>query len=309
MIKYSVIIPHFNSFDLLEKLIKSIPIRSDVEVIVVDDKSNFKGYELFFEKNKKNNIFFLKNTNKIKGAGVCRNIGVEKSKGKWLLFADSDDFFLENAFNIIDKELEKQSNSVEILFFEPTSLELDTGKKSDRHKKLKMLIDNFLKNKTLKSESCLRYSSNTPWSKVIKKQLVMINNIKFDKTIIANDSMFSAKVGRHANKIGATNEKIYCVTKSKGSLTTIKEEAKYDVRIDVFIRYYNLFNEKELRDIELSAVPLLFNGRIYGFKKIISTIFFLKRNKIKIFKYFKIDFVKIQRLFYEVSYGEKYLKK
>ena len=38
-INYSIIIPHKNSTVLLERCLRSIPCRKDVQVIVVDDNS------------------------------------------------------------------------------------------------------------------------------------------------------------------------------------------------------------------------------------------------------------------------------
>jgi len=40
MIYYSFVIPHYNTPDLLQRLIDSIPQREDIEVIVVDDNSD-----------------------------------------------------------------------------------------------------------------------------------------------------------------------------------------------------------------------------------------------------------------------------
>jgi len=40
MINYSIIIPHKNTPDLLQKCIDSIPHREDVQIIVVDDNSD-----------------------------------------------------------------------------------------------------------------------------------------------------------------------------------------------------------------------------------------------------------------------------
>ena len=37
---YSIIIPHKDIPDLLQRCLDSIPVRDDVEVIVVDDNSN-----------------------------------------------------------------------------------------------------------------------------------------------------------------------------------------------------------------------------------------------------------------------------
>lgn len=38
--KYSIIIPHYNIPELLERCLKSIPQRDDVQVIIVDDYSD-----------------------------------------------------------------------------------------------------------------------------------------------------------------------------------------------------------------------------------------------------------------------------
>ena len=39
-IKYSIIIPHKNSPDLLKRCLESIPDRTDIQVVVVDDNSS-----------------------------------------------------------------------------------------------------------------------------------------------------------------------------------------------------------------------------------------------------------------------------
>ena len=41
MINYSFIIPHHNTPDLLQRLVDSIPQRDDIEIIVVDDNSDY----------------------------------------------------------------------------------------------------------------------------------------------------------------------------------------------------------------------------------------------------------------------------
>lgn len=40
MIRLSIVIPHYNTPDLLQKLLDSIPVDEGIQVIVVDDKSD-----------------------------------------------------------------------------------------------------------------------------------------------------------------------------------------------------------------------------------------------------------------------------
>ncbi|NDB70122.1 MAG: glycosyltransferase [Methylocystaceae bacterium] len=64
-----------------------------IELIVVDDHSSqlFQNYlKLFEAETELKKQFFYNQDNK--GPGYCRNFAIEKAKGKYLLFLDSDDF-------------------------------------------------------------------------------------------------------------------------------------------------------------------------------------------------------------------------
>lgn len=41
MISYSIIIPHYNTPNLLIRYLKSIPLRNDIQIIVADDYSDW----------------------------------------------------------------------------------------------------------------------------------------------------------------------------------------------------------------------------------------------------------------------------
>ena len=88
----SIIIPHHNLVSLLKRCLDSIPDRCDFEVIVVDDNSNSESISKLklLDIHKNVNIIY---THEGKGAGYARNVGIERAKGKWVLFCDSDDFF------------------------------------------------------------------------------------------------------------------------------------------------------------------------------------------------------------------------
>ena len=125
----SIIIPHYNSSNFIEKLLLSIPNKKDIQIIVVDDKSEPSHIKVIDELKKKYNFDFFQN-NRNKGAGTCRNIGLEKSKGKWILFADSDDFFVDNFYQKVSTYF---NNLSDVIFFSPTSQYIETGKIADRH--------------------------------------------------------------------------------------------------------------------------------------------------------------------------------
>lgn len=88
--KVSVIIPVYNTGGLAVKLVKEILMGSydDLDIILVDDGSEDDSLEaLKTIKNKKVRVFHQKN----KGVSAARNYGIEKAKGEYLVFVDSDD--------------------------------------------------------------------------------------------------------------------------------------------------------------------------------------------------------------------------
>lgn len=98
---YSIIIPHYNSPDLLARMLMSIPEREDIQVIVVDDCSKADEVSKLQSLQHTNLELYLQTENH--GAGYARNVGLDHAKGKWVLVVDADDVFAENAFDVFDK--------------------------------------------------------------------------------------------------------------------------------------------------------------------------------------------------------------
>ncbi|WNF37353.1 glycosyltransferase family 2 protein [Bacillaceae bacterium IKA-2] len=294
MTNLSIIIPHYNSSDSLELLISSIPNIAGIEIIVVDDQSDLKHKDKLDEIrgiNIQKNIFFHKNKSNTRSAGTCRNIGLRQAKGKWILFADADDFFVSNFYEIIRQYFQLTKD---VIFLSPTSIESQTGNMSDRHKNYEKIINNYLQKADRKSELYLRFSFFVPWSKLLRRDFLMENNIFFDEVIASNDVMFSTKVGYYMKYFEVSNKVIYCVTRNNTSLTVNISEQVFDARVMVHINYCifltgNL-NIEDLKFFDLRGSGYLLNVIKYrlGLKKLVSTYFLLRKSKIKVFdlKYF-----------------------
>ncbi|WP_391207677.1 glycosyltransferase family 2 protein [Psychrobacillus sp. L4] len=286
MINLSIIIPHFNSVSSLKKLLESIPNSKDIQIIVVDDNSEGSHREEYLKlktKYNQSNIEFYNNESKKKGAGACRNIGLNQANGKWLLFADADDYFTDVFFDISKRYFNSDND---VVFFKPVSINLDTGKPADRHLAYDKLIDNMLC-ECLYSEVFLRYRFYVPWSKLIKSSLVKENKIFFDEVIAANDLMFSAKVGYHMRNFDVSEENIYCVTRNKGSLTATVSHDVYNSRLYVYIDYFNFLkrylNSDDFKALNLSGMGFLISSLLkFGVKKMFFVYRKLKKNNVRI---------------------------
>ena len=286
----TVIIPHYNSPIFLERLLKSIPNRPDFQVVVVDDNSTKDRNVLEACKTKYSapNRIFLRNESGKNSAGTCRNIGIEHAEGEWLLFADADDVFTEEAETVLEKYLQSK---YDIVFFTPTSFDYETGQKVKRHEDVAKLILNYLNKGTREAELRIRYFHVCPWSKLIRKSLVDEHHIQYDATMVSNDVMFSTKCGHYAKTIAATTEEIYCVTKTAGSLVTQTSEKNFDIRTNVLIdKYLFLKDNLSIEDCKLIRIDGLPGGRIYemmkqykSVKKLFTYIFLFYKKKVPVF--------------------------
>lgn len=257
--RLSIIIPHYNSLGLLKKLIASIPVKDEIQVIVVDDNSTRENEEYAVFEKENPQILFLKNTTSKNSAGACRNIGLAAAEGEWLLFADADDFFKENMWGKISPYLERKE--FDIVYFTPTSCMLETSETATRHVRVAKMIGEYLKKPDFYHKTRLRYWFEAPWSKLIRRSIVEENQIRFDTTKMANDVMFSMRTAVAARDIAASKETIYCITKSTGTLTTTPGRENFEVRFEVFLRKHRFLKEnltpKEWRAVALVGEPYL----------------------------------------------------
>ena len=151
MILLSIITPHYNMPDSLPKLRDSIPEEPWIEHIVVDDKSDCDAKALAEVKEyvTKHGSIWVDNMTEKKGAGVCRDIGIRQAKGRWVLVADADDFFVDGAFAIISQYL---NDEADIIYFTPTGIKVPSGEASERHAPYKKLVEEHVSYTDQKSE-------------------------------------------------------------------------------------------------------------------------------------------------------------
>lgn len=236
-IKYSIIIPHKNIPNLLERCIKSIPNIPEIEIIVVDDNSNTTSLNQLeeFEKTYNNTKFIY--TKKGLGAGFARNIGLQYIHGVWTIFADADDFFDNNFVDIINSHY---SDKYDIIYFTSRSVDNETLSPIPS----RVDISKKIRNGKIQE---LRYTYYVPWGKMIKSSFIKENSLTFDEVLASNDVYFSVACGIKAKKIYAYPQCIYVSTMRKNSLffhdTIEKLDAKIGVskRVNLLYRKYKLY--------------------------------------------------------------------
>lgn len=91
----SIIIPSYNRATIIHETLNSVEnqIYTNWECIVVDDGSTDNTISVVEGYCEKDNRFksFVRPVHKLKGPSACRNYGVEKANGDYIIFLDSDD--------------------------------------------------------------------------------------------------------------------------------------------------------------------------------------------------------------------------
>lgn len=237
MYNYTVIIPHKNCPDLLQRALASVPLREDIQTIIVDDNSDPSkvDFENFPGLNRPNTIVVFDKSGK--GAGRARNIALSKIEDntKWVTFLDSDDFFVENADAIFEKYI---NNTNDLIVFHCDSVYSDTLKPANRHVEWnKKLL------KAKKEPELVRFKLDGPVAKFISYNVIKSNSLKFEEIRVGNDAMFSLQVGICSNTVEVSDSLLYVMSVRENSLTKQNDFTSLLIRYEGGIRQNFLLKE------------------------------------------------------------------
>lgn len=190
MVKISIIIPIYNTGKYLRECLDSILCQSfsDFEIICINDGSTDSSNEILNEYAE--NYDFIKVINQEnKGTSASRNMGLDNSNGKYIMFLDSDDYLerdaLKESFEIAELK------NLDLLIFKVINFDDKTRKKS-KYSYFEMdLLKSHVKDRIFSYEDVkelLFRISVTAQGKLYKKEL--INNIRFKEGLIFEDNPF-----------------------------------------------------------------------------------------------------------------------
>ena len=218
----SVIIPYYKKKKYIDRSISSVinQTYTNFEIILVyddDDKSELSYLINSYNSNKK--ISFIKNKKNI-GAGLSRNLGISKAKGKYIGFLDADDVWEKN-------KIEKQ-----IKFMKDKKFKVS-------HTSYKIIGENneFIgrrKARTFYSYKEILKSCDIGLSTIIMERNIIKNNIKFSNQKTKEDFILWLKILKKKIPIGGLDQILSSWRSNKNSLSS----STYQKLIDGF-RVYN----------------------------------------------------------------------
>lgn len=108
MIKVSVVLCVYNMENLIERAVRSVPVRDNLELIVVDDGStdDTPVKLLTLKEERKDPNFILITLPENTGLGHARAEGMDAAIGEYMVFLDSDDYYLTDNFENAIQQLD-----------------------------------------------------------------------------------------------------------------------------------------------------------------------------------------------------------
>lgn len=221
--KISIIIPCYNVEKYVEKCIKSIMNQtySELEVIVIDDKSTDGTYDVLLKLKKEyNDRFILLQNEKNSGLAYTRNFGVKKATGKYIGFIDSDDYVAPDYYEVL---VEKILNDKSDLVVNDIQLVDESGNN----------IGNVVKSCILDEVSKVSIIDNglaaSACNKLLRKDLLL--KYPFLEGKINEDVASIIPIIVHSDKISYTDKAVYNYVQRHNSIQNSKFSEK---RFDMF---------------------------------------------------------------------------
>ncbi len=205
MKKISIIVIVFNVesyiMDALDSIVRQTIGLEHLEVIMVDDCSTDNSGKIIDEyANKYENFISIHLPENSGGCGKPRNVGIEKATGEYLMFLDSDDYYADDACEVLYNKI--KDNNADIVFSRYIYLLEDHLQKN--YSPFGETTE--IKVKRINEDPRLLKIPPSVWTKIYKRTFITDKNLKFLEGIHAEDLVFTLNAFLEANGIIYLND-------------------------------------------------------------------------------------------------------
>ena len=250
----SIIVPAYNVENYIERCLNSLVNQTfkDIEIITINDGSTDKSLELL-NKYAKEDIRISVIDLGDEGVSYCRNLGIEKANGKYIMFVDSDDWIDSNMIEAMYKKAEEnkldlvmcsyirefKDHSKEKIFNLPEEIIYKEDKvKNELLRKLVGPVKEELSNPEMLD------ALGTVWGKLYRADILKENKIKFvDLKEIgsAEDTLFNIFTFNYLKKVMFLNKPMYHYWRDNPKSVTSQYNSKLKEQRKVFFKYISDF--------------------------------------------------------------------
>lgn len=265
-IQISIVIPVYNTAHYLERCLESITNQTftSFEVILVDDGSTDSSKEIYkeFEKSDKRfQSFYQSNL----GPSAARNVGIEKSKGKFLSFIDADDYVAPNYLKDLYKaSIDNKLNLVCSGYFELSKYHENPYPVHD------FKTFNTIINKEALIPQLFKGTAGVLWGKLFSIQIVKENQLRLHPSIkMSEDLLFVLAYSFYVDKIGIVHKNNYYYNRlNERGLSSNQDYSYLNYLIKTNKEIENILDENKF---ELKEFELFKKNRLWSLLKTICT--------------------------------------
>ncbi|WP_026766541.1 glycosyltransferase family 2 protein [Selenomonas ruminantium] len=254
----SIIIPAYNSEKYIDACVKSIIIDAEtakclyVEVIIVingcKDRTEYVVKKLCNNQYTYCKISYFQSS---KGVSCARNLGIEKSTGKYIFFVDADDVWVKGSIPIITKDICEDADLIIYSY----------NKNSDVIRHVGETVSASCTNDVyrLKKWMLMKPTLRMPvWAKGFKFEIIKKYNISFnEKLSYAEDGDFIIRYLLHTNRIKISKDAIYQYNINSDSATNRINKDRINGYIDSMNCSFENIKSYDSRMIEFFYVYVL----------------------------------------------------
>lgn len=197
MIKISIVVPIYNSFDLMKRNLEVLEKQkhAEIELILVDDCSKDDSYSkaIQYAEDSSLEVKVAQNPTNA-GPGVSRNNGILLATGDYITFVDSDDYLSDNFTEVIVPIL---NQGVDCAIFDYVNVDEDGNYLSNGKTMEIGFPEGFINNKM-----AFVFTHGSTWGKVYRRTMIVENQVRFGEFFRGEDTVFT----KHAISV---SEKIY----------------------------------------------------------------------------------------------------
>ncbi len=237
-LKISVIMPVYNVEKYLSDCIDSVINQTykNLEIILVNDGSTDTSPDICNSYSTLDNR--VKVINKINGGiSSARNEGIKIATGDYIVCLDSDDYWIDEnvAQKIADKIIKEKSEVILFGFkyyFESTK-EFKNYFDYKNKENLNNIFD-IVKN---------NYFVSSAWTKVVRRDVILDNNLFFKEGVYSEDIEWSAKLILTGANFSLITEDLYAYRIREGSVTAnITSKNIFDLKNNILSSLENVQN-------------------------------------------------------------------
>ena len=243
----SIIVPIYNAENYLRRCVDSILNQeyTDFELLLVNDGSTDASGDICEEYGDRDpRVIVIQKENT--GVSDSRNRALDRARGKYLQFLDSDDWITPDATRLFVRAAEEHGCDMVISdFYRVVGERLST--KGDIEEEGVLTREEFAAHMM---ENPADFYYGVLWNKLYRRDIVEEHNLRMDTDINwCEDFMFNLEYIRYAKVFYALHAPIYYYVKRKGSLASqgINISKTVKMKLNVF-EYYNNFYKHVLEE-------------------------------------------------------------